>query len=72
MTVWLIFAVILNTLYMKIFNVPIEKLPTDSPKKKYLVKDMMMDREYHILVWAASICQIIIQMGIVWATLHTI
>jgi len=33
---------------------------------------MMKNREYHLLVWAASICQIIIQMGIVWATLNTI
>jgi len=72
MTIWLVGAVLGNTAYMHFFKVPIEKLPTDSPKKKYLVRDMMMDREYHILVWAASICQIIIQVGIVWATLHTI
>jgi len=49
-----------------------ERHATDSPKKKYFVKDMFMDKEYHVLVWAASICQIIIQVGIVWATLHTI
>jgi len=49
-----------------------ERSPTDSPKKKYFIKDMLMDKEYHVLVWAASICQIIIQVGIVWATLHTI
>ena len=56
MTLWLIAAVIANTAYMHFFKVPIEKLPTDSPKKKYLVIDMMKDKEYHMLVWAASLC----------------
>jgi len=60
MIFWLVAAVAGNTAYMHIFKVPIEKHATDSKKKKYLVRDMMMDREYHILVWAASICQIII------------
>ena len=60
MTLWLLAAVIANTAYMHFFNIPIEKLPTDSPKKKYLVIDMMKDKEYHMLVWAASLCQIII------------
>ncbi len=60
MIFWLIAAVAGNTLYMMVFKIPPERSPTDSPKKKYLVWDMMKDREYHILVWAASICQIII------------
>lgn len=72
MTLWLISAVMFNQFYVTTFSVPIERLPTDSPEKLYLVKDMMRNREYHILVMAASICQIVIQMGIVWATLNTI
>lgn len=56
MTVWLMIAVVFNYLYISAFRVPIEKLPNDSPDKCYLVKDMMKNREYHILVWAASIC----------------
>ena len=60
MTVWLVFAVILNYSYVTIWNIPIEKSIYDTPDKLYLVKDMMKNLEYHILVWAASICQIII------------
>lgn len=60
MTLWLIIAVAMNQTYMFVFKVPVERKPTDSPKKKYFVKDMFMDKEYHFLVWAASICQIII------------
>ena len=56
MTVWLIGAVCFNQFYVTTFNVPIEKLPTDSPDKLYLVKDMMKNREYHLLVLAASVC----------------
>ena len=56
MTMWLLGAVLCNQYYVSTYKVPIERLPTDSPDKLYFVKDMMKNREYHLLVWAASIC----------------